>query len=409
MNEICSKNSCTGCSACANSCVHKAIRMTEVPPHGYLYPAINSDLCIDCGLCRRVCPVNNPVPFHKPLTAFAAISSDREDLMTSSSGGASSVLAHRIIDDGGVVYGSVEIDYTNITHQRLDNVEELYKIKGSKYVHSYTTECYPQIKADLKSGLQVLFLGTPCQVAGLINYLRKPYGNLTAVDLCCHGVPSQKFLRDDVEAFCDRNAQVLRNKGDMTKPWDRWGLYVTFRNKGDMTKPWDRYNLTLSKKKQEMIASPFLKDNYITAFMSGHLFRENCYCCPYAKTERVSDITIADFWGYKGKKIKTDDGISLLLPSTMKGLQLIESCKEALLYEERNVSEAINGNGQFIHPSIRPAERDSFLNTYPIDMQQAYDIAIKGYVDTYRKRILKDKIKRMLHPIVKLINQIKKR
>ena len=409
MNEICSKKSCTGCSACANSCVHKAIRMTEVPPHGYLYPVINSDLCIDCGLCRRVCPVNNPIPFHKPLTAFAAISSDREDLMTSSSGGASSVLAHRVIDDGGVVYGSVEIDYTNITHQRLDNVEELYKIKGSKYVHSYTTECYPQIKADLKSGLQVLFLGTPCQVAGLINYLRKPYDNLTTVDLCCHGVPSQKFLRDDVEILCDKNENILRNKGDMSKPWDRYGLYVCFRNKGDMSKPWDRWEVSLLKDSKNVIKSPFLMDNYITAFMSGNLFRENCYNCPYAKAERIGDITIADFWGYKGTKIKTDDGISLLLPSTMKGLQLVESCKDALFYEERDVSEAINGNGQFIHPSKRPAERDAFLHTYPHDMQKAYDIAIKSYVVAYRKRILKDKIKRMLHPVVKLINQIKKR
>lgn len=409
MNEICSLISCTGCSACANSCMHQAIKMKEVPPHGYLYPVINSDLCVDCGLCSKVCPVNNPTSFNKPLTAFAAISLDYEDLMTSSSGGASSVLAHRVIGDGGVVYGSVEVDYTNIAHHRIDKEKELYKIKGSKYVHSYTTGCYLQIKEDLKNGLQVLFLGTPCQVAGLINYLRKPYDNLTTVDLCCHGVPSQKFLRDDVEAFCDSNEKILRNKGGMSKPWDRWGLYVTFRNKGDMTRPWNRYNLTINKKRQEIITSPFLKDNYITAFMSGHLFRESCYSCPYAKTERVSDITIADFWGYKGKEIKTDKGISLLLPSTMKGLQLIESCKDALFYEERDVSEAISGNGQFIHPSKRPAERDAFLHTYPHDMQKAYEIAIKSYVIAYRKKIFKDKIKRMLHPIIKLKNQIIRR
>lgn len=181
MNEICSINSCTGCSACANSCVYKAIRMEEVPPHGYLYPVINSDLCIDCGLCSRVCPVNNPASLKRPLNAFAAISKDHEDLMTSSSGGASSVLAQRVIENGGVVYGSVEVDYANISHQRIDKEHELYKIKGSKYVHSYTTECYPQIKEDLKNGFQVLFLGTPCQVAGLINYLRKPYEHLITI------------------------------------------------------------------------------------------------------------------------------------------------------------------------------------------------------------------------------------
>ena len=388
MNEICSINDCTGCSACASSCVHKAIRMDEVPPHGYLYPVINSDLCIDCGLCSKVCPANNPPNFYKPLTAFAAVSKDYDDLMTSSSGGASSVLAHRVIRDGGVVYGSVEVDYANISHSRIDREEEIYKIKGSKYVHSYTTGCYPLVRSDLKKGTKVLFLGTPCQVAGLVNYLRKPYDNLITVDLCCHGVPSQKFLRDDVETFCDNNASF-------------------FRKKGDMSKPWDRYKLTINDKKKEMISSPFLKDNYITAFMSGHLFRENCYSCPYAKARRVSDITIADFWGYKGNKIITDDGISLLMPSTNKGLQLIDACKEALHYEEREVAEAIKGNGQFNCSSKRPPERDAFLNTYPQDIQQAYDIALTEYVAAYRKRIFKDKIKRIFLPFMKLRNKFK--
>ena len=383
MTEICSINNCTGCSACASSCVHKAIRMEEVPPHGYLYPVINRDLCIDCGLCRKVCPANNTPNFYKPLTAIAAVNKDYNDLMTSSSGGASSVLAHRVIEDGGFVYGSVEVDYANISHCRINRKEDLYKIKGSKYVHSYTTECYPQVKKDLKEGYKVLFFGTPCQVAGLINYLRKPYDNLITVDLCCHGVPSQKFLRDDVEEFCDRNEKI-------------------FRSKGDMSKPWDRYKMTVNYKKKEMISSPFLKDNYITAFMSGLLFRENCYSCPYAKALRVSDITIADFWGYKGNKIRTDDGISLLMPSTNKGLLLIDACKEALHYEEREVAEAIKGNGQFNHPSKRPVERADFLNTYPQDMQQAYDMALKEYVAAYKKRILKYKIKRMFYPIIKL-------
>ena len=407
MNEICPLNSCTGCSACANSCAQKAILMKEVYPHGYLYPVVNNDLCIDCGLCAKVCPVNNPPSLCSPLTAFAAISKDYEDLMTSSSGGASSVLAHKIIKNGGVVYGSVESDYTNITHQRIDNIKELHKMKGSKYVHSYTTECYPKVKADLKNGLRVLFLGTPCQVAGLIKYLRKPYDNLITVDLCCHGVPSQKFLRDDVEALCNKNEGSFRNKGDMSKPWDRWGLYVTFRNKGDMSKPWDRYSTTINKKGQYMLSSPFLKDNYITAFMSGHLFRENCYTCPYAQPNRVSDITIADFWGYKGKNINTDDGISLLMPSTEKGLQLVQACLDDFHYEERDVSEAIKGNGQFNQPSVRPKERDAFLSEYPQDMQKAYDLAIADYVTMYKRRILNEKIRRILKPIITLKNNLK--
>ena len=400
MTEICDLNSCTGCAACAGVCAHKAISMVEVPPHGYLHPKINNDLCVDCGLCSKTCPVNNPPVFNSPLTAFAAISKDRDDLMSSSSGAASSVLATHIINKGGVVYGSVEEDYAHIAHQRIDSLTDLPKIKGSKYVHSYTTDIFPKVKTDLQQGLEVLFLGTPCQIAGLRKYLRKSYDNLTLVDLCCHGVPSQKFLRDDVEHLCD---VTFRNKGDMSKPWDRWGLYVTFRNKGDMSKPWDRYGVYLSEKENKMISSPFLKDNYITAFMSGLLFRENCYTCPYARAERVSDITIADFWGYQGKQIKTDDGISLLMPSTEKGMQLIESCQSAFYCEERLAAEAIKGNGQFNHPSSRPEERDAFLLMYPEDMQQAYRIALRSYRKNYKRFILKNKIYKLLKSFIKLM------
>ena len=384
MTEICDINLCTGCAACASVCAHKAISMVEVPPHGYLHPKINNDLCVDCGLCSKTCPANNPPEFNSPLTAFAAISKNHDDLMSSSSGAASSVLATHIIKKGGVVYGSVEEDYAHIAHQRIDSLGDLPKIKGSKYVHSYTTDIFPKVKADLQQGLEVLFLGTPCQIAGLRKYLRKSYDNLTLVDLCCHGVPSQKFLRDDVEHLCD----------------------VTFRNKGDMSKPWDRYGIYLSGKEKNMIISPFLKDNYITAFMSGLLFRENCYTCPYARAERVSDITIADFWGYQGKQIKTDDGISLLMPSTEKGMQLIESCQSAFYCEERLAAEAIKGNGQFNHPSSRPKERDTFLRMYSEDMQEAYRIALRDYIKNYKKRILKGKVYKVLKPLTVLKRKV---
>ena len=406
MTEICDLNSCTGCAACAGVCAHKAISMVEVPPHGYLHPKINNDLCVDCGLCSKTCPVNNPPVFNSPLTAFAAISKDRDDLMSSSSGAASSVLATHIINKGGVVYGSVEEDYAHIAHQRIDSLTDLPKIKGSKYVHSYTTDIFPKVKTDLQQGLEVLFLGTPCQIAGLRKYLRKSYDNLTLVDLCCHGVPSQKFLRDDVEHLCD---VTFRNKGDMSKPWDRWGLYVTFRNKGDMSKPWDRYGVYLSEKENKMISSPFLKDNYITAFMSGLLFRENCYTCPYARAERVSDITIADFWGYQGKEIKVDNGISLLMPSTPKGVRLIEVCKPAFYCEERLAAEAIKGNGQFNYPSSRPKERDAFLRMYSEDMQEAYRIALRDYIKNYKKRILKGKVYKVLKPLAVLKRKVIKK
>ena len=146
------------------------------------------------------------------------------------------------------------------------------------------------------------------------------------------------------------------------------------------------------KKKQD-----FLIDNYITAFMAGTIFRENCYTCSYAQNQRGSDITIADFWGLKKCAVPTTEGVSLLLPNTQKGLMAINEFKENFIICERPVDEAINGNGQLLHPSLRPKERDVFLSTYPNNTSKAYKASLKNYKEQYRIKLLHkslDKLKK---------------
>ena len=397
MINICEKEKCTGCAACMNVCAHNAISMAEQGVCGYIYPTIDQDKCIGCGLCVKICPVNTPVKFNAPLKAFAAISKDHDDLMTSASGGASSVLVNSILNKNGVVYGCVQRNYKHISHERINKIEDAHLLKGSKYVQSYIGYIYRDVKEDLKTGKTVLFTGTPCQIAGLKSYLKKDYDNLILVDLVCHGVPSQKLLEEDVEYLlrdypnADKEKirvefrRKKRSPGVFEPDWGTFISYGVFNGGGAKT-------FAHKKKKQD-----FLIDNYITAFMAGTIFRENCYTCSYAQNQRGSDITIADFWGLKKCAVPTTEGVSLLLPNTQKGLMAINEFKENFIICERPVDEAINGNGQLLHPSLRPKERDVFLSTYPNNTSKAYKASLKNYKEQYRIKLLHkslDKLKK---------------
>ena len=397
MIDICEKDKCTGCGACMNVCAHNAISLTEQGVCGYIYPEIDQDKCIGCGLCVKTCPVNTPVKLNAPLKAFAAISKDHHDLMTSASGGASSVLVNSVLNKNGIVYGCVQRNYKNISHERIDKIEDAHLLKGSKYVQSYIGYIYRDVKEDLKTGKTVLFTGTPCQIAGLKSYLKKDYDNLILVDLVCHGVPSQKLLEEDVEYLlrdypnADKEKirvefrRKKRSPGVFEPDWGTFISYGVFNGGGAKA-------FAHKKKKQD-----FLIDNYITAFMAGTIFRENCYTCSYAQNQRGSDITIADFWGLKKCAVPTTEGVSLLLPNTQKGLMAINEFKENFIICERPVDEAINGNGQLLHPSLRPKERDVFLSTYPNNTSKAYKASLKNYKEQYRIKLLHkslDKLKK---------------
>lgn len=363
METICPKEKCTGCSACMNVCPKGAISMVEQEPLGHIHPIIDNTKCIDCYLCEKTCPVNSPVTLTKPLNAYAAVSRDYDDLMSSSSGGAASVFSISVLERGGIVYGCVQKNYKDIRHQRIVSVCDASSLKGSKYVQSNIGYVYREAKKDLQNGKLVLFVGTPCQIAGLRSYLRKAYENLYTVDLVCHGVPSQKLLREEVNYMLGSNAT---------------NAYVYFRRKGE---PLSRmFGLFLSNcsavdEKKEL----FLYNDYITAFMDGLIFRKNCYNCPYAQGRRCSDITVADYWGIGKTTIKTDCGVSLVLQNTTKAASLIEESRKYFYIEKRTVEEAIAGNGQLLAPFTEPSYRASFIDDYQTMGRRAFKKHLKSY------------------------------
>lgn len=371
------KVDCSGCNACAEICPKDCIGMVK-DAKGFFYPKVETDICIHCELCVKVCPLGKGnVKLHTPLKAFAAWNRDRNQHLASTSGGAAHVLSSYIIKMGGVVYGCTSEDI-HIRHIRVDDLSELPKLQGSKYVQSDVCGLYNQIKKDLKDGRTVLFIGTPCQVAGLKNFIKNIPDRLYLVDLICHGVPSQQMLYEHI-------ARVAKGR-EVRQIFFRKGNDIVVSLAGDNFK----YEANVWKE-------PY-KDMYIKGFFDCMTFRPSCYHCCFAQSGRVSDITIGDFWGLQGIENfppETKDGISVLLPVSSKGLELITAVESALHITERSVDEAVRGNKQLQHPSIQGRRSRLFGLLYPV---LPFDIAMNIVVADHKAiRKIKDLVYSLRH------------
>lgn len=375
---ICPVEQCTGCYACSNICPKNCIRLIA-DENGHVIPVIEEDICINCGLCKKVCPVNHPVKQTSPLKAYASWSLDEDDRKTSSSGAAASVFSKHVMHNGGIVYGASLLKDGDLYHERIEQKEDLYKLKGSKYVQSAISDAFQKVKTDLLAARAVLFIGTPCQVAGLKNYLEHDYNNLTTVDIICHGVPGMQLFRD----------HIISKTGSLN--FDA----VSFRENG-------LYQIKVIKDSEIKYSESLYRDVYYMGFMKGLFCRESCYSCTYATAERVADITIGDFWGL-GKLTPFNHslagGVSLLLPITSKGLDLIDSCRGSLFLEEREIDEAVAGNAQLKHPSIKNKNTEKFNALY-----KKY-----GFEKAANDSLKKQKIKYRLLELLALLKGVKKR
>lgn len=336
MNQICELKNCTGCFACMNICPKGAISNNDG------YPLINNDLCVDCEGCKKICPVLNPIKMNNPLKVYAVWSKKEKDQKNSSSGGAAAVFTEYMLSKNNVVYGSASMNGT-VKHICVDNRETAELLRGSKYVQSDIGTIYKDVKNKLNNGKEVLFIGTPCQVAGLKNFLKKDYSTLFTIDLICHGTPPIKYLKEHLAS-------------QTKKEWTS----VMFRGQFD-------YFLTAFMNDKIVYQKQRFHDLYFMAFLEALTFRKNCYQCIYAKPTRVSDITIGDFWGLNRNLLKNsyNGRISLLITNTKKGEAFFERNKVDFVWEERTIEEAVNpSQGNLIHPSIPHPDRDKFEQYY---------------------------------------------
>lgn len=379
MKVICDYKDCTGCGLCAARCPKQCI---EMKPGflGHLYPEIDQEKCIDCKLCQKGCPSLQDIESSYPKKAFAAWSKDEEDYVTSTSGGAASVVSQYVISKGGVVYGCSVLPNIQIAHIRVDNLEALHLLKGSKYVQSQIKSIIPQLRKDVKDGLMVLFIGTPCQVAAIKQLYKTIPDNLYLVDIICHGTPSNKFLKDYIQKDLKIDAARVTN--------------VKFRLP-------DAFSLCVFEKDKLLYKSNNLwthryEDLYYNTFIDGFTYRDSCFSCHYAKPERISDITIGDFWGL-GNEVSDKEipehknGVSCVLPITEKGMQLVEAIRHSLNIYERPVTEAVNGNDQLRAPKAENNEIKRFRTlSHIFSIKRSYQITIwKILLKRTLKRILR--------------------
>jgi acetyltransferase-like isoleucine patch superfamily enzyme/coenzyme F420-reducing hydrogenase beta subunit len=353
--SVCPKNACTGCAACADKCAFSAVAMIE-DGEGFLYPRIDDSVCTECGLCARVCPVLNPSveisANARPREVYAAFSLDEETRFMSTSGGAFSEFAKHVLRAGGVCYGAAYDEQFNVRHARISDLEELPRIRQSKYYQSITGGVYNRVKKDLEAGTLTLFCGTPCQCAGLSNRLEKNYDNLLIVDFICHSVNSPKafmaYLRDLEENEGAKASRIwFKNKEE--GGWHKFGSRVDFKDKEDYYRQY------------------WPGDAFMKGFLKYRLFfRPSCHECRFKEFKRSADVTLGDFWGLKWNNPQmTDDqknGVSVVVINSEKGAKIFHShVKQNMYTEQHTIEEVIPKNGGLLRSQKPGLYRDFFF------------------------------------------------
>lgn len=355
MIEIKKKSECCGCEACAQKCPKNCIRLVE-DKEGYRYPIVNKATCVDCGVCEKVCPIINENEQQKPIEVLAAKNRDEHQRLAGSSGGVFFEIGRSIIDKGGVVFGARFDSNWNVIHGYAEDINGLNAFRGSKYVQSHIGDSYKNVERFLKAGRQVLFSGSPCQIAGLQHFLRKKYDNLLLVDVVCHGVPStlpwQKFLDESV---CPQNMSFKTLKKQITS--------VSFRSK---EKGWLKFHLKviynplngISTNNQNSIFSKYHRDtDFFFGFLMQYFLRPSCYDCKFRCGKSHSDITLADFWGIwdHTDRWNDDKGISLVMLNTESGKAVFDKLNVDSFLSDYQT--AIAGNMCIIESPRKPIER----------------------------------------------------
>ena len=361
--------------ACPKHCIS-----FEEDAEGFGYPLVDKAVCIDCGLCEKVCPVLNQTEERMPLEVYAAKNRDEQELMKSSSGGIFILLAKTVIHHGGVVFGAKFDDEWNVIHAYAETEGGVEAFMGSKYVQSRIGNTYKEAKSFLETGRQVLFSGTSCQIAGLKRFLRKEYDNLLTVDVICHGVPSPKVWRMYLEEI-KRNARKGENSVSsplthLISERDAHGESIQIKSISfrDKRLGWKKFSfaLTLAKAsadgKQNTVSLSCIhrEDPYMKVFLKNIILRPSCYSCSAKGGRSMSDITIADFWGVERVLPDFDDyrGVGLVLIHSEKGRHMIHGMDMDVMAADYQA--ALTGNPAYSNPVSPHHNRQKFFSQLSI-------------------------------------------
>ena len=345
MINITEKKDCCGCTACVSACPKKCIKMVS-DKEGFLYPEVNRDECVNCGLCNSVCPIQNPVP-EKEMIQKAYILQHKDDAVRkdSTAGGAFTAIATVIINKGGVVFGAAYDENFHVHHEYVETVSELRKFRNSKYVQSDLCNCFQQTKKFLEDDRWVCFSGTPCQIEGLQSFLRKPYEKLVLVDVVCHGIPSPLV-------------------------WDKYLEYQGLKeDKPENIRFRDKYygykysTMSIIRGGKNVYHAGSQLDPMLRAFFSDICDRPACYECKFKKRYRVSDITIWDCYSvYKfDKKMDDDKGTTKVLCHSEKGNRVIQELSSIAICKEVFAENLVKGSKEMVSSVKINEERKLFF------------------------------------------------
>lgn len=329
MDWLENKSGCCGCGACAQICPQNCIEMKE-DPEGFRYPAIDDEKCIGCRACEKTCPAIHRWKREGGINVYAAASKDRKLVSESSSGGMFGVLARYILDRNGVVFGAAFDEEMNLIHCEAQREEECAKFHGSKYIQSNTKNTFAECRQYLDAGRYVLYTGTPCQIAGLKQYLHKEYERLLAVEIICHGVPSPAIWRRYIEELEAEAGKKIIN--------------ASFRYKDE---GWNIFRFKTEYEDGGETVIPGVKSPYFAAFLNNLTLRPSCYECRYRIEYSISDLMIGDFWGI-GKYSRNFDehlGVSALFLLSAKGERIFKELQKELYYEKSDIKNVIPMNG----------------------------------------------------------------
>lgn len=389
---ICNHDKCTGCTACKDVCPKQCITM-QPDELDALHPIVDDSICINCGLCEKTCPNNRELSYKLPHKVWAAWSNDNDVRRTSASGGIACELYRYWIKNGGVATGVVYDRDEGCHFILLEKESDIKTVQNSKYTFSETAGIYKVVKQKLQAGISVLFIGVPCQVAGLYGFLKKEYDNLITVDIICHGMPPATYLEQHIKSIEDKKKEYT------CQLFFRDPKYYTYT-----------YTFTLKNNngKEFYNKKVLTRDNYQLGYHRALIYRENCYSCNYAREERISDLTIGDFSGLgRFAPFEYDKhNVSCILENTDKGSALLKKLNGALSMFERPACEAFEVEKQLKSPSVKHSKRSIFEKVYrkTRNYELASNIALKEEKKKAVKTAIILKIKVFLYNILVMLH-----
>lgn len=369
INEI--ANKCMGCMACVDICPINCI-VPNVRKDGFLYSAIDGSKCINCGKCGQVCPIETKNKNSNLQHLYAAYSKEKLIQSRGSSGGIFELLAEQFLTEGYYICGAAFDEAMQLKHQIVNSKEDLLPLLKSKYLQSNMTGVYNKIKALLLKGEKVFFCGTPCQVSALKNCISAKFTkNLFTADIICHGVPSQKLFDEYLRFLGQEEGGEIQE--------------FRFRVKNNRYKHAHGYSYVIKRDRDcQTKNGVYSQSSYYNAFKNYLIFRDSCYNCQYSTIERVSDITLGDFWGIEKYNFKgnTDKGVSMVITNTLKGESAFGRIGKAVFFKEFPLEDGIKTNYSLTNTTQRPLNRDVVIKIFT---EEGYEATAKKYFNSGKR------------------------